>query len=136
MDAAGVAHERLAEGDATLLAADDAALEHKPVLVDLCRKGIEIYNSSKYCRLHLRTMSSEAYKAIISCSLIHVTQHLETKSLTRCLERRQGNQYGIRGQNFQLLRQKSRIYFKNIAGIYQVIVSDIHTENRNKCPAV
>lgn len=33
-----MAHERLAEGDATLLAADDAALKHEPVLVDLCGK--------------------------------------------------------------------------------------------------
>lgn len=41
MDAAGVAHERLAEGDATLLAANDAALEHKPVLVDLRRKSTD-----------------------------------------------------------------------------------------------
>lgn len=35
VDAAGVAHERLAQGDAALLAPDHAALEHKPVLVDL-----------------------------------------------------------------------------------------------------
>lgn len=41
VDAAGVAHERLAEGDATLLAANDAALEHKPVLVDLRRKSTD-----------------------------------------------------------------------------------------------
>lgn len=41
VDAAGVAHERLAEGDATLLAANDAALKHEPVLVDLGRKSTD-----------------------------------------------------------------------------------------------
>lgn len=39
VDAAGVAHERLAESDAPLLAADDAALEHQPVLVDLSKSS-------------------------------------------------------------------------------------------------
>lgn len=38
VDAARVAHERLAERDATLLAPDDAPLEHQPVLVDLLSK--------------------------------------------------------------------------------------------------
>lgn len=33
-----MAHERLAEGDAALLAPDDAALEHQPVLVDLPKR--------------------------------------------------------------------------------------------------
>lgn len=35
VDAAGVAHQRLAQGDAALLAPDHATLEHQPVLVDL-----------------------------------------------------------------------------------------------------
>lgn len=35
VDAARVAHERLAQGDAPLLAADHTPLEHEPVLVDL-----------------------------------------------------------------------------------------------------
>lgn len=35
VDAAGVAHERLAQSDAALLAPDHATLEHQPVLVDL-----------------------------------------------------------------------------------------------------
>lgn len=35
VDAAGVAHQRLAKGDAALLAPNHATLEHQPVLVDL-----------------------------------------------------------------------------------------------------
>lgn len=47
VDAAGVAHERFAEGDATLLAANDAALKHKPVLVDLCGKGSDSFKQQR-----------------------------------------------------------------------------------------
>lgn len=35
VDAAGVAHERLAQGDTSLLTPDHAALQHQPVLVHL-----------------------------------------------------------------------------------------------------
>lgn len=53
VDAAGVAHERLAEGDATLLAADDAALKHEPVLVDLCSKRTDNENESQLNKVHV-----------------------------------------------------------------------------------
>lgn len=46
VDAAGVAHERLAQSDTALLAPDDAALQHQPVLVDLSH----IYKSSRLGR--------------------------------------------------------------------------------------